>query len=164
MPKFVSKNLMKDEKIVYTTKLHWILYFRAIGAVLIGIILLIVIPIFGEAGVRNTLIIPGIIVIVIGIIYGFYISMLIKTSECVITNKRVILKKGIISTATIELLNTKIETIAVYQGILGKFFGYGNIGVVGSGGTQNIFYSIEQPFGFRKAAQDEIDKIQNIQM
>jgi uncharacterized membrane protein YdbT with pleckstrin-like domain len=160
MAKFVSKNFMADENIVYITKLHWIIYVKALVAVLIGVVMIIVIPIFGETGVKNTLVLPGIIVIVIGVLYGIYLNVLIKTSEFVVTNKRVIMKKGIISTTTLEVLFSKAESISTYQSIGGKLFGYGNIAVIGSGGTKNVFYLIEKPFEFRKAAQDEIDRTQ----
>ena len=133
---------------------------KAIAAVLIGLIMIVVIPIFGETGVKNNLLIPGIIVIAVGLLYGIYLSLLIKTSEFIITNKRLIMKKGIISTATLELLFSKAESISIYQSISGKVFRYGNILVGGSGGTKNVFHTVEKPFEFRKAAQDEIDRIQ----
>jgi len=158
MAKFVSKNLMADENIVYITKLHWVIYLQALTAILIGAIMIVVIPIFGETTVKNTLVLPGMIVIIVGILYGIYLNLLIKTSEFVITNKRVIMKKGLISTTTLEVLFSKAESIAAHQSIGGKLFGYGDITVIGSGGTKNEFNYIEKPFDFRKAAQDEIDK------
>jgi hypothetical protein len=60
MAAFVSKNLMADENIVFITKLHWIKYVQAPIAVLIGIVMIIAIPSFGETGVKNTLVLPGI--------------------------------------------------------------------------------------------------------
>jgi len=159
MPKYVSQNLMADEKIVYQTKLHWILYFKALVVVLFGVFMIFLLPLVAEGLIAT----PGMVVIVIGILYGIYLYFLINSSECVITNKRVIFKKGIISTTTVELLHSKIETISVYQSISGKVFGYGNLNLIGSGGTQNIFYSIERPFEFKKAAQEEIDRVQKTQ-
>jgi hypothetical protein len=70
------------------------------------------------------------------------------------------MKKGIISTTTLEVLFSKAEIISANQTLGGKLFGYGNITVVGSGGTENRVEHIEKPFEFRKAAQDEIDKTQ----
>jgi uncharacterized membrane protein YdbT with pleckstrin-like domain len=152
MATFVSKNLMTDENIVYATKFHWIILSNAFVVVLIGVIMMGAIPIWGNTA--------GIIVIIIGILYGIYLYLLIKTSEFVITNKRVIMKKGIISTTTLEVLLSKAESISAYQTIRGKLFGYGNIAVIGSGGTKNVFNFIEKPFEFKKVAQDEIDRTQ----
>lgn len=152
MATFVSKNLMGDENIVFATKFHWIILSNAFVVVLIGVIMMGAIPIWGNTA--------GIIVIIIGILYGIYLYLLIKTSEFVITNKRVIMKKGIISTTTLEILLSKAESISAYQTIRGKLFGYGNIAVIGSGGTKNVFNCIEKPFEFKKVAQDEIDRTQ----
>lgn len=159
MAKFVSKNLMADENIVYITKLHGIIYGKMLVVIFIGAIMMIVIPVFGEPAAKNILFIPGLLVVIVGIIYGIYLNLLIKTSEFVITNKRIIMKKGLISTTTLEVLFSKAESISVHQSIGGKLFGYGDIAVIGSGGTKNEFTYIEKPFEFRKAAQDEIDRI-----
>lgn len=156
MTKFVGENLMADEKIVHITKLHWIIYAKALVVVLFGIILIFIVPL----ALPGFIALPGIIVIVIGILYGIYVYFLKKTSEFVITNKRVIMKKGVISTTTLEVLLSKAESISALQTIGGKLFGYGNIAVVGSGGTKNEFDYIERPFEFRKAAQDQIDATQ----
>lgn len=160
MAKFVTKNLMADEMVIHSTRLHWNLYFKALAAALIGVFMIIVIPIFGDEEIKNALALPGIIVIVIGALYGIYLNLLIKNSEYVITNKRVIMKKGILSTATLEVLFSKAEATSIYQDLFGKMLGYGNVAVIGSGGTASVFYNIENPVEFRKAIQTEIDNTQ----
>ena len=86
------------------------------------------------------------------LIIGALIAKL--TSEFVITNKRVIIKVGLISRRTIEMNHNKIESVGVDQGILGRILGYGTIKVVGSGGTKEIFPSISKPLEFRKKFQE----------
>ena len=49
------------------------------------------------------------------------------TDEFAITNKRVIIKTGLISRKTFEMNHTKIESVNVDQGILGRILGYGTI-------------------------------------
>ena len=73
------------------------------------------------------------------------------TSEFAVTNKRVIIKVGLIARRTVEIQLPKIESIGVDQGIMGRIFGYGNIVVVGTGGTKEPFRAIADPLGFRKA-------------
>lgn len=160
MTKFTSNNLMGDENFIYSTKLHWSVYLRALPFFLIGIFLLLLGPILKESAVIKHMILPFILFFVGGILDLLYYNILIKTSEFIITNKRIIMKKGIISTKTLELLHSKIESISISQGIGGKIFGYGDFAVVGSGGTINYFKTIEKPFNFRKAAQEEIKKAQ----
>jgi uncharacterized membrane protein YdbT with pleckstrin-like domain len=76
------------------------------------------------------------------------------TSEFAVTNRRVVIKVGLISRHTIELNLQKIEGIGVDQGILGRILGYGTIIVSGTGGTKEPFHRIADPLAFRKAVND----------
>ncbi|MDD3405160.1 MAG: PH domain-containing protein [Sphingobacteriia bacterium] len=79
-----------------------------------------------------------------------------KFDEFVITNKRVVVKTGIIKRETLELLNNKIEAINVNQGIMGRLFNYGTIIICGTGGTKSAFPRISNPIEFRKAFQNTL--------
>ncbi len=79
-----------------------------------------------------------------------YPLILRKTSEFVITNKRVIIKKGWISRYTFEMNLNKIETVNVDQSFWGRIFGFGTITIVGTGGTREMADSISKPLEFRK--------------
>jgi hypothetical protein len=57
------------------------------------------------------------------------------TSEFAITNKRVIVKLGLISIHTLEMNLSKVESINVDQNPFGRIFGYGSITVIGIGAT-----------------------------
>lgn len=89
-------------------------------------------------------------------VFTLFIAPLIdkKTDEFAITNKRVIIKTGLISRKTFEMNHSKIESINIDQGILGRILGYGTIRVVGSGGTKEIFPKIQNPLEFRKKFQE----------
>lgn len=76
------------------------------------------------------------------------------TDEFAITNKRVIIKTGLISRKTFEMNHSKIESVNVEQGVLGRLLGYGTIRVVGSGGTKEAFSKIQNPLVFRKKFQE----------
>jgi uncharacterized membrane protein YdbT with pleckstrin-like domain len=85
---------------------------------------------------------------------GIYPFMISKFSEFGITNKRLIIKTGILSRKTLELNLSKIESVNVNQSILGRILGYGNIGVIGTGGTKEYFVSIKNPLEFRRKFQE----------
>jgi len=76
------------------------------------------------------------------------------TDEFAITNKRVIIKTGLISRRTFEMNLSNIESVNVDQGILGRILGYGTIRIVGTGGTKEIFPNILRPLAFRKKFQE----------
>ena len=85
-------------------------------------------------------------------ILTLFISPLIAyyTSEFAITNKRLIIKTGFISRNTFEMNLSKIESINVIQGILGRILGYGTVVIMGTGSTREPFTSIRDPLTFRK--------------
>ena len=73
-----------------------------------------------------------------------------KFSEIVITNHRVIGKKGIIRRETYEYGLNKIESIDVKQSILGRIFGYGDVVLTGSGSSSLVIPAIKSPENFKK--------------
>ena len=75
------------------------------------------------------------------------------SSDFAITNRRVIIKVGLFSRRTLEMNLDKVESIHVDQSIIGRLLGYGNIEVVGTGGTREPFMNIASPMEFRKQYQ-----------
>ncbi len=91
-------------------------------------------------------------------IFSLFIRPLIKTKtdEFVITNKRIIMKTGVISRNIFEMTASHIESINVDQTIMGRIFNYGTVIIVGSGGTRESFPDIAAPVKFRQAFMDTI--------
>jgi uncharacterized membrane protein YdbT with pleckstrin-like domain len=81
------------------------------------------------------------------------------TSEFAVTNRRVIIKVGLVSRKTVELNLEKVESIGVEQTILGRILGYGAIVVVGTGGTKEPFPRIADPMGFRRAVNEATEAL-----
>lgn len=120
MGQYVNNNLIRDERVEYEAKYHWIIFisFKSL--------------------------------------FSLFILPLIWmwTDEFVITNRRIIMKTGLISRHTLEMNMTKIESVNVYQSILGRILGYGEITIVGTGGTRETFVDIKNPILFRKMFQE----------
>ena len=89
-------------------------------------------------------------------VFTLFIAPLVDrwTDEFVITNKRVVVKTGLVRRRTIELNLTKIESVNIDQSILGRILGFGSIMIVGTGGTKEIFPHINNPLTFRKKFQE----------
>ncbi len=81
------------------------------------------------------------------------------TSEFAVTNRRVIIKVGLVSRKTVELNLEKVESIGVEQTVLGRILGYGTIVVVGTGGTKEPFPRISDPMGFRRAVNEATEAL-----
>lgn len=78
------------------------------------------------------------------------------TNEYAITNRRIIVKVGLFSRRTLEMNLPKIESIKVDQSIPGRIFGYGDIVIVGSGGSSEAFENIRAPLEFRRQYQQAL--------
>jgi len=90
----------------------------------------------------------------IGVIPLIGIFLENMTSEYVITNKRIIVKNGILSLNVVEVSHSKVETIQLSQTILGRIFNYGNLVINGTGGDDIKILNISSPIEFRKKAMD----------
>jgi uncharacterized membrane protein YdbT with pleckstrin-like domain len=77
------------------------------------------------------------------------------TSEFAITNKRVIMKVGLIRRKALEMNLSKIESVNVDQTIMGRIFGYGTVTIIGTGGTRESFHRISKPMEFRRVFQEQ---------
>jgi uncharacterized membrane protein YdbT with pleckstrin-like domain len=89
-------------------------------------------------------------------LFTLFIAPLIDlyTDQFAITNKRVVIKTGLISRKTIELNLNKIESVNVDQTVFGRLFGFGTITIIGIGGTREAFINIRKPLEFRKKFQE----------
>jgi uncharacterized membrane protein YdbT with pleckstrin-like domain len=160
---YAEEHLIAGETVQYETRLHWIVMlghvFIAAVLALIGISLLII-PWSsvngGEAPIAPTLrwigfacVVAAVISIAIGLVKR-------SATEMAVTNKRVIVKSGLANRRTIELLLTRIESIAVEEPALGRLLGYGTVIVRGTGGTPEVFSLISRPLEFREQVQRQI--------
>src|SRR5664279_1119186 len=152
---YIDANLLPDERVVYRTHLHWLIF---IVPVLFTLVILLPIAWFLEESTWSPF--AWIPLAVGGVVL---LSTFIKrqSSDFAVTNKRVMMKVGVFTTRSIELLLSKIEAIAVNQSFIGRIFGYGDIVVTGSGGTREAFSHIQGPLEFRRAVQSVTDTQSN---
>ncbi len=158
---YIQNSLLNNEKIVYMTRMHWIVFAMPVVLLLVALALTVI-------GKRlfplNLPYLPWslsamMIIICLGaaIIAGIDAFIRYQTSEYGITNKRVLIKTGWIRRNSLELFLDKVEAIYVDQSIPGRILNYGTIRVVGTGGTQDPFFYIPAPLTLRKVAQQQID-------
>jgi uncharacterized membrane protein YdbT with pleckstrin-like domain len=139
---YVERNLLPNEQITYRAKLHWLIYILPA----IVFVIAILVALGGSMAAAG-------VVGVIGVILLMPPWIKSKSSEFAITNKRVLIKVGLIRRHSLELLLQKVEGIGVDQGILGRILGYGTITVSGVGGTKEAFKMISRPLEFRRQVQ-----------
>jgi uncharacterized membrane protein YdbT with pleckstrin-like domain len=145
---YVDNSLIPNESVVFRTRLHWIIFFWPI-LFLIGSCVLLY---FGFLHHPYALY-AGEALLALTVILFLAKYVVYRASEFAVTNKRVIMKVGVMQRRTLELMLTKVEAISVTQSLLGQMFGCGTILVTGTGGTREPFDNISSPLQFRRAVQ-----------
>jgi uncharacterized membrane protein YdbT with pleckstrin-like domain len=149
---YVDSNLMQGETVMHRAKLHKIMFFwpsiLAIGLCLVGVWLF-------TQNHENA--IYACICFIVAILFLMPAYIIYVSSEFAVTNKRVIVKVGLIRRQTMETLLQRIEAVRIDQTILGRICNYGSITIIGTGGTQEPFDNIADPMGFRRAVQEQSD-------
>jgi len=78
--------------------------------------------------------------------------------EYCITNKRIIIKKGVFSESITDIPIQKLESISVIQGFMGSLFKYGTIRILGLGGSSPCLITIEKPNAVRRKIATIMEK------
>jgi uncharacterized membrane protein YdbT with pleckstrin-like domain len=148
---YLDDHLLAGEQIVYRARLHWIIFGTPIVVVLLGVALAIVLRLYQPEYWYAGAALAG-----VGLLLAISPAIRYTSSEFAVTDKRVLAKHGFIQRDSIETLLSKIEAIEVDQGIIGRLFGYGSVGITGTGGTQESFPLISHPLEFRRQIQSQI--------
>jgi len=157
---YVESNLIPGEQVLYKTGLHWIVLFwpSFVGA----FFLLIGFPLFFMSFWETTaegreMGVVGFGMLAFAALVAGLGYLVRKATEMAVTNKRIIIKTGLLSRRTFELLLTKVESIGVEEGILGRMLGYGSVIVRGTGGTPEPFKNVAHPLEFRRQVQQRVE-------
>lgn len=127
---YIEESLSDGEEIKELFKLHW---FSKIPMIIWTIL---AIPTFG-----------------ITLILAIWEYLKLRSIEQGITNKRAILKTGIISRKSEEMKISSIETVEIIQSILGRVFGFGSIKVTGRGISDLVYKNIDNPMDVKKSIE-----------
>ena len=163
---YVESNLVPGETVVYQTRLHWIVM---LGHLVVGCLLLALPGVLllyyalSQSGIEDrtlhimegggvALLVCGIVAILMGMVRR-------NATEMAVTNRRVVIKTGLASRKTIEMLLNKVESIEVSETAFGRILGYGSIVVIGTGGTPEPFHKVAHPLEFRSQVQQQIEKL-----
>lgn len=144
---YVDEHLLTGETVVYRAHQHWTIFFWPAVIILAGLLLLVLFPGNYIVGLAVTGV--GAILLIAPFIKYF-------TSEYAVTNKRVIVKLGLVQRDSSETLLSKVEAIMVDQTIPGRMLNFGTITITGTGGTKESFPRIAAPMEFRRQVQAQI--------
>ena len=92
-------------------------------------------------------------ILVVTLPIALYVFLRLKYQEQGVTNKRVVLKKGIIGRQSEEMKLKSIETVEIDQGVLGRILGFGTVRVTGRGVSDIVFSGVEDPIAVKRAIE-----------
>jgi uncharacterized membrane protein YdbT with pleckstrin-like domain len=143
---YVDKSLAPDERVVFRTRLSRMMF---VAPVLLGVVAVALLLVHNSDFLHGL----ALFLLAVAVVFGLLRYVSFASSEFAVTDKRVIIKVGVLRRRTLELQRSKVEAIAVNQGIGGRLFGYGDIVVTGTGGTKEPFHKIGAPLQFSRAVQ-----------
>ena len=149
---YVEKTLTKEEKIIETIFLHWIFWFSPTKLLsfisFLSCIIYFIVSLFNQTPTYLDILV--LLILIGSALFLLFYFVEYKTTENVITNKRIVFKSGFIQVDTDELINRKIENIQTKQSVLGRIFDYGNLEFTGTGGSMVLFKKIPKPIRAKK--------------
>jgi uncharacterized membrane protein YdbT with pleckstrin-like domain len=175
--KFIrKKNLMEGEEILYTPLLHWAYTVKPLIFSLPFFLVLFILWVTADPVTYSStltdiqialtfqdfiryLFIVGILVVVVIFVCRIFRYL---CTEYGVTNKRLILKKGVFRITVAEISTDRIESIYCIQGIMGRVFRYGTVFISGVGGKTPAFFMVARPYAFRRKIVDIIEKNKTI--
>lgn len=147
---YIQKNLLSGEEIKYVAKLHFFLFVQPIILLLIGAFLA-----SSPKEISAMTHYAGLLILFFGIV-SLLSRILIKVgSSYAVTNKRVILKTGVISRKAVDLVLAKCEGLHIKQSVWGRIFNFGTITVT-TGGVSSTYPYIADPLAFRREINTQI--------
>jgi uncharacterized membrane protein YdbT with pleckstrin-like domain len=159
---YVEKNLIPGERIVYRTGVHWsVLFGPAILAAVIvapGIAVLAYRDDIANHGIPvDVVAIAGAVLVLVAVaIFGFSVVKK-NATEIAVTDRRVIIKTGMASRRSLEIMIAKVESVGIDETLMGRMLGYGTVVIHGTGGTPEPFRKIAHPSEFRREVQQQVD-------
>lgn len=147
---YIDNNLLHGEVVKFRTRMHWIIFFNPLFWSLLTVVIFYFFP------TTPMLILPPLVVSI-----PLWVQQLISyaCSEFAVTDKRLMLKVGWLSRYTVDLLLQRVESIQVEQSLLGRMLNYGTLLVHGTGGSNDRFVFVANPFGFRRAVEEQTEEL-----
>ncbi|MEO5722220.1 MAG: PH domain-containing protein [Chthoniobacterales bacterium] len=148
---YARATLAPNETPCFQTSLHWFIFARfALAGIILFIFAAVPFAIAVQAITGSEL---GWFVLPLPAFLLIPPTLAFASSEIVITDRRVLIKTGIVRRQTAEVFISKVESIGVEQGFLGRMFDFGTVKIRGTGGFEEAFDTIARPLQFRTWVQ-----------
>lgn len=144
--------MMDGETLICEARFHYVMFW--LPALLVLLALAFPFVPTGDGTLNTRLLFSGIL-LVLALLWYIVIN---NGKRFLLTNKRIILKTGIIMRNSKELMLRKCESINVRQSIMGRILGYGDV-IVSTGEEKDVFKYVRNPMSFSTKINEQIDKV-----
>jgi len=173
--KFIKrKNFIEGEILLYRPELHWGYLFKPVLQLILVFLVLFLLKgiasslggsIFGLSGgseyksvINDTFKRTCLGVIIIFLPIFIWRILQYVNTEFGITNKRLIIKRGVFRIFVAEIPTDRIESLYCIQGFWDRIFRCGTIYVSGIGGKIRTFFGVARPYAIRRKIVEIIEK------
>ncbi|MCO6440229.1 MAG: PH domain-containing protein [Nitrococcus mobilis] len=147
---YIGNNLMDGERLIHRGHQHPIVFAVSTIVCVFGLYFIV-------SGGGSKLSDFGISVLIIGGLLVLRAVLSYSSNELAVNNQRVIAKFGFIGRHTVELNHSKVESLNISQGMLGRLLNYGTLVVRGTGSVSTPIPRIRAPLEFRRAQNGAVE-------
>lgn len=148
---YITRHLMPGERLIAVTRIHPMVMLGPGIITALGFLLCL-----GIVAGEKAFVCVGLPMAIIAGIATLSLLVQRMTTEFSCTDRRILIKSGLLTTTLREMPLGKVEALLMQQGLFGKLFGYGTLVFKGSGGTCRTCSNIEAPFDFYKRVQEQV--------
>jgi uncharacterized membrane protein YdbT with pleckstrin-like domain len=152
-----ARDLLPGERILASSSRHWVVLLRPVAttilAVAIALVILALLPISGEL---RLLLMLGAILVGLGVLNLYYWGW--RAHEYILTDQRVIINEGIVSTVSRSIAIDRIQDLTTFQGLWGRTWGFGDIELESAGREgAELLSTVPRPQQLRNAIFSQIE-------
>ena len=148
---YYTKVLQPDERVLVIGRLHWSIYTHAVLILLLAVAIAIGALWVPDANGQRVAWLAAAVLGVVGVVAFLAAFIRRHATEIVVTDRRGIFKRGILSRHTVEMNVSKIETVDVEQGLGARLLGYGTVVIRGTGSGIEPLRGVGDPLAIRNA-------------
>jgi hypothetical protein len=149
MGRYIDDILQPGEKVLYSTNAHWIFFLPAIVGWVVAGALLVAARITLNDNLQTICLSLAGLAGLMALYWTLKAWFHRWTTETDVTTLRVVHKEGFIKRRTFEMSLDKVESVDVFQSILGRILNYGDVTILGVGEGKERIRTIAAPLAFR---------------
>ncbi len=147
--------LQEGETIIHKARPHWVVFGWAILLALLSVRFLVGAKLATSREATQTCLITAGMLAFYALVAACVAQFYHWSSRLTLTNRRVVLKTGILRQRSGEFLLPTIESVLVEFPAIGRLFNYGTLTVRGFGGSRELIKRIPRPEHVRELIQQQ---------